>query len=344
MEQLQELLRIPSPSGYTDQVVTYVKSQLDELGLEVELTRRGAIRAVLRGRDETIQRAVVGHLDTLGCIVKSLKENGRIELLPIGFWSARFAEGARVTLLADTGRSYRGTIVPLKASGHVYNEEIDQMPVGWGYVELRLDERVHSPGDLMALGIHVGDHVAVDSAPEITDSGYICARHLDDKAAVAAMLTAARAVAQSGRKPPTTIYLLFTISEEVGVGASHVLHGDASELVSVDNGTMAPGQNTCEFGVTIAMMDSSGPFDYHLSRHMATLCREFAIEHSRDVFRYYRSDAAAALEAGNDIRTALVCFGLDASHGHERVHADSLAALAKLLYAYITTPPAKPLT
>lgn len=45
------------------------------------------------------------------------------------------------------------------------------------------------------------------------------------------------------------------------------------------------------------------------------------------------------MEAGNDIRTALLGFGLDASHGYERVHFDSLEALAKLLILYIQSPP-----
>jgi len=87
------------------------------------------------------------------------------------------------------------------------------------------------------------------------------------------------------------------------------------------------------------MQDSSGPFDWHLTRRLIELCQNDGIEHSRDVFRYYRSDAAAAVEAGNDIRTALVCFGLDASHGHERVHLDSLKALSELMIAYIISPP-----
>jgi len=133
-------------------------------------------------------------------------------------------------------------------------------------------------------------------------------------------------------------HLLFTISEEVGSGASHILHGDVAEMVSVDNGTIASVQYTCDFGVTIAMQDSTGPFDWHLTRSLLGLCKRFDIEHSRDVFNHYRSDAAAALEAGNDIRTALVCFGLDASHGYERVHLDSLVALARLLVLYAQSP------
>ena len=49
-----------------------------------------------------------------------------------------------------------------------------------------------------------------------------------------------------------------------------------------DNGTVAPGQYTSEFGVTIAMQDSSGPFDWHLTRELIRICQEHRIVHSRD--------------------------------------------------------------
>jgi putative aminopeptidase FrvX len=83
------------------------------------------------------------------------------------------------------------------------------------------------------------------------------------------------------------------------------------------------------------MQDSSGPFDWYLTRRLLAICQNFDIEHSRDVFRYYRSDAAAAVEAGNDIRTALVCFALDGSHGYERTHEESVLAVARLLALYM---------
>jgi len=35
----------------------------------------------------------------------------------------------------------------------------------------------------------------------------------------------------------------------------------------------------------------------------------------------------------------LICFGLDASHGYERVHLDSLEAVANLIAVYMQSPP-----
>ena len=335
---LKELLNIPSPTGMTDEIVGYICHHLTAFGIPFELTRRGAVRADLKGVKSSPDRAIVSHLDTLGAMVKGFYENGRLQLVPIGSWSARFAEGARVTVYADEGQ-FRGTILPLKASGHTYNDEIDTQPINWTNLELRLDEKVSCVADTVALGINVGDAIAIDPMPEFTDNGFICSRHLDDKAGVASVLAATKSIVDDGALLPIDCHLLFTISEEVGVGASHVLHGDVAELVSIDNGTIAPQQYTSEYGVTVAMQDSSGPFDRQLTRSLINMCEDNSITYSRDVFRYYRSDAAAAVEAGNDIRTALLCFALDSSHGYERTHLDSLTSLSRLLVQYMKSKP-----
>lgn len=332
-DQLAALLAVPSPTGYTDTVVRHVCAELDRLGVSYDLTRRGAIRARLPGETHTGARAIVGHLDTLGAQVRELKDNGRVGLAPVGTWSARFAEGARATLLTARG-SYRGTILPLKASGHVYNTEVDTQPVSWDNVELRIDARAFGREDLARLGVDVGDMVAIDPQPEFTDSGFIVSRHLDNKAGVALMLAALKSLLAARAVLPVDCWFLFTIAEEVGHGAASVLLPDIAALVAVDNGTSAPGQGSSEFGVTLAMADQTGPFDWHLSRKLAALCDSNDIRMQKDVFRYYRSDSASAIEAGADVRTALVTFGVDGSHGYERIHMHALRSVAELLTAY----------
>ncbi len=337
LDQLKALLSINSPTGYTDQVVIHCSKELERLGLTPELTRRGAIRAVRQGSRRKGARAIVAHVDTLGAQVKAIKDNGRLELVPIGHWSARFAEGARVTIYSYHG-TFRGTILPLKASGHTFNDEVDTLPVGWPYVELRIDAITRSAAETKALGIDVGDTVAIDPGTEFLDNGFINSRHLDDKAGVAIMLAAIEALERTSAKTPVDTHWLFTIAEEVGVGASSVISPDIASLLAIDNGTSAPGQNSSEFGVTIAMADQTGPFDYHLTRKLVELCEEKRIPHQKDVFRYYRSDSASALEAGHDIRTALITFGVDASHGYERIHKHALVSVAQLVSAFAVSP------
>ncbi len=343
---LLELLAIPSPTGLTDEIVHYTGSRLDAMGVPYELTRRGTIRAVLRRnkperRKESPACAIVSHLDTLGAMVREIKPNGRLSLMPVGTWSSRWAEGGRVTLFTETGR-FRGSVLPLLASGHVYNEAIDTQPVNWDQLELRIDEPAESAADIVALGIQVGDFVAFDANPEWLPNGFIVSRHLDDKAGVAAVLAALKAVVESGATVPMDCHVVFTLTEEVGSGARAVIQSDVSEVIGVDIGPVAAGQGAREHGVTIPLMDSAGPHDYHLTRRLLCLCKDHGIPCNRDVFRFYHSDASAAVNAGHDVRTALLCFGADASHGYERTHLTVLVNLSELLTLYIQSGPTLP--
>src|SRR5690606_38364762 len=169
------------PTGFTDTIVRYVAERLEELGIPYELTRRGTIRATLKGRQNSPDRAVSAHLDTIGAIVCELKDNGRPALAPVGCWSSRFAEGSRVSLFSDNG-VLRGSVLPLLASGHAFNTEVDSLPVSWEHIELRLDVLADSRAEVEALGVRIGDVVAFDPLPEFSESGHLSARHLDDKA------------------------------------------------------------------------------------------------------------------------------------------------------------------
>jgi peptidase M42 family hydrolase len=343
---LLELLAIPSPAGLTDEIVHYTAAKLDALGVPYELTRRGTIRAILRRNMPERRRnppacAIVSHLDTLGAMVREIKPNGRLAIMPVGTWSSRWAEGGRVTLFTESGRE-RGTVLPLKASGHVYNEAIDTQPVNWDQLELRVDAEIHSDAEAGAHGIQIGDFVAFDPNPEVLENGYILSRHLDDKAGVAAVLAAVKAVVEEKAPVPMDCHLVFTLSEEVGSGARAVIEADVSEVIGVDIGPVAAGQGAKEYGVTIPLMDSAGPHDYHLTRRLLRLCEEHGIASHRDVFRFYHSDAGAAVSAGADVRTALLCFGTDASHGYERTHLATLMSLAELLALYMQSGPTIP--
>lgn len=334
---LLELLDIPSPTGRTDHVQQYVGERLDLLGVPFVVTRRGAIVADLGGPvDSEASRAVVVHTDTIGAMIRNLKSNGRLELKPVGHHSARFSEGAAVWVFPDDLETvYTGQVLPLKASGHRWNEEVDSQGVSWDDVEVRLDEHVSSTEDLRALGLDVGDFVAPLARPLITDNGFVRSRHLDDKAGVAAALAALKALKEADVELPVRAQLLVTCTEEIGHGASHGLDPSVAEMVSVDAAIVAPGQQSRETAVTVAMADSVGPFDYHLTRRLHTLAREHDIEVVRDTFAFYRSDAAAAIEAGAHLRVALLGFGVDASHGHERTHLQSLDGLARLLTVWL---------
>lgn len=338
-EVLLQLLRTPSPTGRTDQVMQLIGEVIErDLGLDFELTRRGSLIATLPGEQDSPDRAIVVHADTIGMMVKALLPTGRLEVVPIGTHSSRFSEGARVTIFTDDRDTvHTGTVLPRKASGHAYDDEVDTQGVGWEHVEVRVDLDVRDADGLRAAGIRVGDFVAAHALPEITPSGFVKSRHLDDKGGVAAALAAFKALADAGIRPPVTAHLLVTIAEEVGHGAAHGLHGDVAEMISIDTAVVAPSQQSREDAVTVAMQDLHGPFDFHLARRLLRLGEELGIDVVRDVFTFYRSDVAAAIEAGAETRAALIGFGTDATHGHERTTVRAITDTARLVARYLCT-------
>lgn len=336
LDVLLKLLQTPSPSGRTDAVMKLIGDILRDLDLPFTLTRRGQLVAQLPGDSPTTDRAIVVHADTIGAMVSDLKDNGRLSIIPIGTFSARFAEGARVRIFRDgTEQSLSGTIMPLKASGHAFSDAVDDQPGTWENLEVRVDAPVDNRQDLVDLGIQIGDTIAMASIPELTDTGFIVSRHLDGKAGVAIALSLAKAVAEGELKLSHRTDLMVTITEEVGHGASGGLSPDVAELISIDNAVCAPGQNSIEHGVTIPMADMHGPFDYHLTRRLCQLAEEGEIPVARDIFKFYRSDVAAAIESGAMARAALVAFGLDGSHGWERSRVSSLEAVYQLLHTWL---------
>ncbi len=332
--RLKKMLAIPSPVGYTGEIAAYVEEELAAVDVPCFRSRRGTLVATLDGKVRESDRVIAAHLDTLGAMVTHIKANGRLKLTPLGSWSARFAEGARVTVLGR-GKTHRGSILPLRSSGHVFGDSVDELPIGWEYVELRIDAICSSAQQAHDLGICIGDVVAVDSEPEFLPSGHIVSRHLDDKAGVACLLTAIHMLRQQTRTLPVECHPIFTLAEEEGCAAGHAPDQDVGEFVSVDIGPVAEEQNSSEHAANICIKDTSGSYDSTLTNQLINICTDANIDFRTDVYRYYRSDTNSAIVAGNDLRHALIAFGAESTHGYERTHIDSLLAVTKLLVNYM---------
>ena len=335
---LLELLAIPSPCGFTDEIVRYIANKLNGMEIEYDLTRRGTIRAKLPGSGEGPARAIVNHVDTIGAMVRMIRPDGRIQVMPIGYWSSRFAEGVRVSLFS-AHKTYRGTLLPVVNWGVSRDRGVESVPTDWDHIELRIDEPVFNGDDVRALGIAVGDYIAFDSAPEVLDNGYIVGRNIDNKAGAAAVIEVLRALQTNNIKPPRDVYVLFTITETIGSGTGSAVLPDVSELLTVDFASVPTHEKSPFKRVTLATSDASGPYDYHLSAHIRELAEKHNIPHQRKHLEAFHSDAASALAAGHDVRTAVIAYAGDASHSVERTHIESLVNIAQLLLAYINSEP-----
>jgi putative aminopeptidase FrvX len=336
METTATLCRIPSPTGYTAEAVAFVEERLAELGLATRRTVKGSLLAALPGAETTGGwRVLSAHVDTLGAMVKEIKQNGRLKLTSIGGYDWSTIEGEYCTVHTAAAGNVTGTILTTKASYHIHGKALADLKRDEQSIEVRLDAPVANPADVRALGIEVGDVVSLDPRTTITPNGYIKSRHLDDKACVAILIGVAKAIVEAGVTPAAPAYLYVSTFEEVGHGTSAGLPAGVEEVIAVDMAAVGEGQTSDEFATTVCVKDATGPYDRELSRRLIDLARANGIDCRVDIYTYYGSDVSQALRAGYDIRGALVGPGVDGSHSYERLHQTSLEETARLLLAYL---------
>ena len=331
-----ELCAIPSPTGMAAEAMAYVARELESLGIAYTYSLKGALVATLPGGNAP-PRTLAAHVDTLGAMVKEIKESGRLKLTQLGSYPWAAIEGETCLVHTIAGARISGTIVNVNASHHVHGSEQDKAERSAETLEVRLDERVTTPAEVRALGIEVGDFVSLDPRIQVTESGFIKSRHLDDKACVAILLGVAKSVREGAAPLAAPTHLFISNFEETGHGACAGIPAETAELVAVDMAAVGEGQTSDEYSVTICVKDASGPYDHALSSALRRVGDRAGLAYKVDIYPHYSSDASAALKAGVEARAALVGPGIDASHAHERTHVDALRASAALLLEWLAS-------
>lgn len=334
VEQIENLAKIPSPSGYTQKVVNYMEKILNSLNVPYIITRKGAVIVSIEGKNNNAERTISAHVDTLGAMVKEIKSNGRIKFSQVGGYMLNSIENENCFIETVEGKIYSGTIFTTKPSVHIHSDaktierNIDNM-------EIVLDEKLESKSDAINLGIEIGDFVYFDTRTQVTSSGFIKSRHMDDKASAGILLGVIKYIKDNNIVPEYKTNFFFTTYEEVGHGASASVSKNTFEFLSVDMGAPGEGQNSTEFATCICAKDSSGPYDYEFKNKLVNLCKLNNIDYKIDIYPNYGSDASAALRAGYDFKAGLIGPGVFASHSYERTHKDGILNTAKLVNAYL---------
>lgn len=333
---LNSILTIPSPTGYTNKIMDYIKEELHLLSIPYTTTNKGAVIVTIKGKDDNYQRTFSAHVDTLGAMVKGLKSNGALSIVPVGGFMMNSVEGENCTIETLDGKTYTGTIQTIKPSVHISGQDARELKRTPENMEVVLDEKVSSKDDIESLGINVGDFVCFDARTTFTEKEFIKSRHLDDKASVGILLYAIKYITENNIELPHTTNFFISSYEEVGHGAAAAIPENTKEFISVDMGAPGLDQNSSEYSVCICAKDSSGPYDLDLRKKLVDTCKKNNIDYKIDIYPFYGSDASAALGAGWDIRAGLIGPGVFASHAYERTHMDAVIATLDLVIKYST--------
>ncbi len=327
----KEILDIPSPSGYTKEVINFLVNFCKKENFEFEVLNNNNLVVTIKGQTNHVI-GIGAHVDTLGAMVCAINNDGTLKFDTIGGPILPTYDGEYCQVLTRNGKRYNGTFLCKAQAVHVH-KEARTMERNTNTMIIRLDELVYNKEDVKKLGICNGDYIALDPKTTITPSGYIKSRFLDDKLSVAIIFELLKHFKEENIIPKSTLKIIISTYEEVGFGSSYIPQVD--EMLAVDMGCVGEHLEGSEEKVSICAKDSSGPYNYDMNSKLIQIANELQLDYAVDVFPYYSSDVSAALKAGNNIKGALIGSGVAASHGMERTHLKGVINTFELLKGYV---------
>lgn len=121
MEKMEKVIEIDSPTGYHKNVQNYIVNELKELGFTPTTLRKGGVIVELGGESNPLM--LMAHMDTLGCFVQYIKEDGRLAISNMSL-NPNNIETEQVHVITRSGDVLEGTIQITNASVHV-NKEVN---------------------------------------------------------------------------------------------------------------------------------------------------------------------------------------------------------------------------
>jgi putative aminopeptidase FrvX len=286
---------------------------------------------------------VMAHMDELAMMVKLVKPDGSLHMTQLGtMYPGNFGFGP-VTVMGDsetlTGVLTQGSEHTTKESPQIWETKPDKgdRALDWQHVYVFTGR---TPEDLEAAGVHAGTRVCVDrSKRDLVEFGdYLGCYFLDDRAAVTALLRAARTLHEHGQRPTEDVYLVFTTNEEIGgVGgtyASATLPGTLTIALEV-------GPTEVEYGTTvgggpiIAYGDQLCVYDKDVADRLMKIATNRGLSPQAAALGAFESDASHAKAAGLTARCGLLCLPTLSTHGFEVIRRAAIDEMAGVVADFL---------
>ena len=105
LKVLKDIMNIDSPSGYTKEVIQYCKEEAQRLGLRTSQTQKGNLEIFVDGEDDYTV-GLCAHVDTLGLMVRSIRNDGTLAFTNIGGPIIATLDGEYCHVITKIGRAH----------------------------------------------------------------------------------------------------------------------------------------------------------------------------------------------------------------------------------------------
>lgn len=223
---MEELTQAIGVSGQERQVCRLLAGHYEALADEVVRDYNGSIYAVKRSRAENPFRVMVAaHCDEVGLVVQQIRPNGLLKGRAIGGLWEDILPGARVRLLTDEGREFRGCVSTLAQKELKDRLGSSKVPTNMLY----LDFGFTSEADARAQGVLEGCQVVVDGPFEVLNGGRrLLSKAWDDRFGCILGIELLQNLRDV--QLPFDLYVGANVQEEVGLRGART----AAELIRPD--------------------------------------------------------------------------------------------------------------
>jgi putative aminopeptidase FrvX len=205
---LVDLMLIPGLSGYEGRVRHYLKSALNELGLETRTDRLGNLIATLPGAANAPSVMLFTHMDQLGFVVRKIEADGFIRVERLGGVPERALPSQEVLICVADGRDRAGLIANKSHHATTPEEKYKVVP----YMDLYIDAGFTSREEALAAGVDIGSPVVYRPHALALSQSHIAGTSIDDRAGCAVIVEAARQLLKAKQRP--TVHFVFAVQEE----------------------------------------------------------------------------------------------------------------------------------
>jgi putative aminopeptidase FrvX len=289
---------------------------------------------------------VMAHMDELSMIVKRIESDGTLHVTQLGtMYPGNFGLGP-VAVLGDhetfTAVLTLGSEHTTKESRQIWETKPDQgdKALDWQHVYIFTGR---SPDELADAGVHAGTRVCVERSKrtlvEIGD--YIGCYFLDDRAALTALLQAARRLRDRGQRPANDAYFVFTTNEEIGgVGGSYA----SASLPGTLTLALEVGPTEQEYGTSVTggpivgYSDAECVYDKDVADRLMSIAADRELAPQAAALGAFESDASHAKANGLTPRAGLLCLPTLSTHGFEVMARGAIDSMAAIVVDFLAQP------
>jgi putative aminopeptidase FrvX len=287
---------------------------------------------------------VMAHMDELSMLVKRVESDGTLHMMQLGtMYPGNFGFGP-VAVLGDhqtlTAVLTLGSEHTTQESPRIWETKPDKgdRALDWQHVYVFTGR---TSEDLAAAGVHAGTRVCVDrSKRDLIEFGdYVGCYFLDDRAAVTALLRAARQLRERGQRPAEDVYLVFTTNEEIGgVGGSYA----SATLPGTLTIALEVGPTEREYGTTVAggpivgYSDALCVYDKDVADLLMKTALDRGLSPQAAALGAFESDASHSKASGLTPRAGLLCLPTLSTHGFEVISRAAIEDMAGIVADFLS--------